>query len=151
MSAVPLHLLQPVDLPALTLSHSGPAISAQSNKDNSPAPEADKTPDQDSTEPKQDKKEREPVEKEPSKNTNTTTKSSTSDSSEVNQSSAPSSNDNNNNNNDDPPAPKYDPNPNLPEMLYQYASAADKKQVMILPINKRPLIPGMFHHNYIFL
>lgn len=142
--AVPLHLLQPMDLPALSLSHSGAAISAQSNSDKDPASDADKTPDQTPTKPKQEKKEREPAEKEPSKNTNTTTKSSSSsDSSEPNQSSAPPNNDSNNNN-DDPPAPKYDPNPNLPEMLYQFASAADKKQVMILPINKRPLIPGMF-------
>ncbi|KAF5113145.1 hypothetical protein DV495_003937 [Geotrichum candidum] len=63
-----------MDLPALSLSHSGAAISAQSNSDKDPASDADKTPDQTPTKPKQEKKEREPAEKEPSKNTNTTTK-----------------------------------------------------------------------------
>lgn len=33
---------------------------------------------------------------------------------------------------------------NPTEKLYQFASAAEKQQVMILPINRRPLIPG-FH------
>lgn len=31
-----------------------------------------------------------------------------------------------------------------PEALFTSASASDKKQILILPINRRPLIPGMF-------
>lgn len=48
-----------------------------------------------------------------------------------------------------PPAPPNDnsskpPRPSHTEKLYQFASAAEKQQIMILPINKRPLIPGTF-------
>lgn len=42
---------------------------------------------------------------------------------------------------DDPPSPSR---ASQVEKLYQYASAAQKPQVMILPINRRPLIPGIF-------
>lgn len=42
-----------------------------------------------------------------------------------------------------PSAPPTPPRPNHADKLYQYASAAAKQQIMILPINKRPLIPGM--------
>lgn len=55
-------------------------------------------------------------------------------------------------NNDDPTPPPLPPRVKTPndqkgsptEKLYQSASAADKEQVMILPINRRPLIPGKF-------
>lgn len=44
-----------------------------------------------------------------------------------------------------PPPASANNQQNNPESLFTSASAADKKQVLILPINRRPLIPGMFY------
>lgn len=123
---------------------SDPRLWASEKNDNPPPPDPNeapseptpKTPDQ---KPKHERTPRQPVDKEPRKSSVSSSKSSSSKSS-----AAPPSNNDNNRNDDDPPAPPPEPIVDQPENYFEHASAADKKQVMILPINKRPLIPGMY-------
>lgn len=89
------------------------------------------------------------IQKKPeSDKSNSSKPTSSSDGSKSKSSSNPTAPPSNNDDGDaPPPLPPRVKTPNdqkggPTEKLYQAASASDKKQVMILPINRRPLIPG---------